>query len=451
MNMISKSERVTAFLDQSAAPPILLLVQAILCPSNPSLNPRGFPHYDSTVSLARRDKMFAPVPKMLMMIAVKPLLLLTILAILNGSSLRATPLDDFIAAARQNHGAPGEKAARFLVEHMPDKDRETLTEPFLTENLNLAFKARAEFPWARQIPEDLFHNDVLPYAVFDETRDPWRADFYEKASKIVTDARAQTAAEAAQALNKELFKLLNVHYNTARKRPNQSPRESIAISRATCTGLSIILVDACRAVGIPARAAGTPMWTNERGNHTWAEIWDGQWHFTGADEYDSNGLDRGWFVGDAAQAQIDSPRHAIYATSWKREGLLFPTVWSRRDSSVAAVNVTARYAKNNNPEAANYLEIGIRLWDKKGGERLRSRLCLFDGNRRQCGVAETKAGRADLNDMPRFTLKPGAQGTFRFTIGAESREIPFGPVTKDHATIDAIWSDLTPTTEPSNR
>jgi hypothetical protein len=362
-------------------------------------------------------------------------------------STRATPLEDFIAIARKNHGHAGENAARFLAENMPENDRISLTESFLTENLDLAFKARAEFPWARQVPDDLFQNDVLPYAVFDEPRDAWRADFYDKASKIVKDAHAKTATEAAQALNKEIFKLVNVHYNTARKRPNQSPKESIAIGRATCTGLAIILVDACRAVGIPARGAGTPMWTNERGNHTWTEIWDGQWHFTGADEYDPNGLDRAWFVGDAAQAEIDSPRHAIYATSWKRDGLLFPTVWSRRDSSVAAINVTAHYAKDKNPDAANYLEVGIRLWDKKGGQRLRSRLCIFDGSQRQCGVAETKSGTADLNDMPRFTLKPGAKGSFRFTIGKEARDLNFGPLTKNNTTIDAFWSDLTPVSE----
>lgn len=379
---------------------------------------------------------------------MKPrLIVLAALIVCNLLTLSAAPFEDFIAVAQKNHGATGEKAARFLVDNMPEPDRESLSESFLTENLNLAFKARAEFPWAKQISEEVFLNDVLPYAVFDEPRDPWRADFYEKASKIVKDANAKTATEAAQALNKEIFKLVNVHYNTARKRPNQSPKESIAIGRATCTGLTIILVDACRAVGVPARGAGTPMWTNERGNHTWAEIWDGDWHFTGADEYDANGLDRGWFVGDAALAQVDSPRHAIYATTWKRDGLLFPTVWSRRDSSVAAINVTSRYAKDKNPSAADYIEVGIRLWDKKGGQRLQSKLCIFDGNHRQCGVAETKAGTADLNDMPRFTLKPGAQGAFRFTVGKEMRELNFGPLSKTNSTIDAIWSDLTPVNE----
>ncbi len=350
----------------------------------------------------------------------------------------AGPLDDFITAAKEKHGAAGESAARFLVEHMPAKDRETLSAEFLTANLDLAFRARAEFPWAKDVPADLFHNDVLPYAVFDETREAWRADFYEKAKGLVKDAK--TAGEAAQALNRELFKLINVHYNTGRKRPNQSPAESVAQGRATCTGLSIILVDACRAVGIPARAVGTPLWANERGNHTWVEIWDGGWHFTGADEYDANGLDRGWFVGDAAQAKAEVPRHAIYATSWKRD-VAFPMVWARASDTVGAVNVTARYAKAE-AGAREFAQLGVRLWDHAGGARLVAKVCVLDGVRRQCALADTKAGTADLNDMPRFTLAPGAQGWLRFTRGTEVRELAFGPLTPGNPTVDAHWDRL---------
>ncbi len=350
------------------------------------------------------------------------------------------PLDDFVAAAKARHGEPGFAAARFLVEHMPAPDRESLSAEFLGTHLDLAFQARAEFPWAKAVPADLFHNDVLPYAVFDESREPWRADLLEKARGLVKDAR--TATEAAQALNRDLFKLINVHYHTGRKRPNQSPSESIAISKATCTGLSIILVDACRAVGIPARAVGTPLWANERGNHTWVEIWDGDWHFAGADEYDANGLDRGWFVGDAAQARADVPRHAIYATSWKREGGRFPMVWAKGSETVGAVNVTARYAKAT--AASEFARLGVRLWDQQGGLRLAAKVCVLDGGRRQCALAETKAGTADLNDMPRFTLKPGATGWLRFTRGDEVREMPFTALAKGDPTIDARWSELRP-------
>jgi hypothetical protein len=363
------------------------------------------------------------------------------LSIQSAFVLLAGPVEDFVDGAKKAHGEAGERAARFLVEHMPDADRSSLGTEFLRENLDLAFQARTNFPWAASVPEEIFLNDVLPYAVFDEPRDPWRAEMLGIASELVKGATNATAA--VQALNRGLFNRLQVHYNTGRKRPNQSMKESKALGKATCTGLSILLVEACRAVGIPARAVGTPLWANERGNHTWAEVWDGGWHFTGADEYDANGLDRGWFVGDAAQAKADVPRHAIYATSWKREGLSFPMVWSRGGTSVAAVNVTGRYAKTA-ADADSFARLGVRLWDREGGSRISAKVCILDGVRRACALSETKSGTADLNDMPRFSLKPGAQGWLRFTVGSEIREMPFGPLAKGDPTVDAHWEKLTP-------
>lgn len=329
----------------------------------------------------------------------------------------AAATDDFVAAAKDKHGAFGETAARFLVENMPPEDRKALGVGFLIENLDLALKARERLPWAKGVPEAIFLNDVLPYAVFDEPRDPWRADFFAKAMPLVKDAK--TITEAAQALNKEFFKLINTHYDTGRKRTNQSPKESIEQGKATCTGLAILLVDACRAVGIPARAVGTPMWTNGRGNHTWIEIWDGAWHFTGADEYDAAGLDRGWFTGDAAKADATKQANAIYATSWKKGGIAFPMIWAAKDSSVAAVDVTARYT--GKPSLAKPT-LGIRFFD--GKERLAVKGSLTSETGEKLVDFETKAGTADLNDMPCVEVAPGTRYQLRFQLGGRWLETP---------------------------
>ncbi|WP_338690458.1 transglutaminase domain-containing protein [Haloferula helveola] len=346
----------------------------------------------------------------------------------------AGPTDEFITAAKEKHGNFGEKAAKFLVEHMPEKDRESLSAEFLTENLDLALKARETFPWAKEVPEDIFLNDVLPYAVFDEPRDPWRADFLEKATPLVKDAK--TATEAAQILNRYFFKLINTHYNTERKRTNQSPKESIEQGKATCTGLSIILVDVCRAVGIPARAVGTPMWTNGRGNHTWVEIWDQDWHFTGADEYNAKGLNRGWFTGDAGKARADEPIHAIYATSWKKDGLSFPLVWSPQSKSVAAVNVTDRYAK---PAEAKPV-LGIRFFDGDERKVVHGFVAPETGGQLQHFL--TKAGTADLNDMPRVAVTPGTR--YRAWFMVDGSLLESGPITATagESTFDARRDDL---------
>ena len=162
-------------------------------------------------------------------------------------------------------------------------------------------------PWGKDIPEEIFLNDVLPYANVDEKRDAWRKEFYDLCLPIVKDCK--TPAEAAQKLNADLFKKLKRRIlRRSGRPPNQSPKESIEQGKASCTGLSIVLSDACRACacrpGWSARRCGR----TRRGNHTWVEIWDKDWHFTGACEPDPKGLDRGWFVGNAAQAKKDVAR-----------------------------------------------------------------------------------------------------------------------------------------------
>ena len=185
-------------------------------------------------------------------------------------SAEATSLTDapeiraFVDEATRQFGERGAKAATFLVAGMPDADRRSLTKEFLMENLRLAFRARESFPWAGQVPDELFLDCVLPYAQLDEPRDPWRADLHRRCSVMVRGC--QTAGEAAQQINRTLFHELRVSYNPARQRPSQSPKESIEQGKATCTGLAILLANACRSVGIPARIAGTPRWVNKHEN-----------------------------------------------------------------------------------------------------------------------------------------------------------------------------------------
>ncbi len=242
------------------------------------------------------------------------------------------------------------KGMAFLIANMPDSDLKSLKADFLLGNCDLAYKARKAVPWGKDIPEDVFLNDVLPYANVDEKRDAWRKEFYDLCMPLIKDCKTPT--QVVTRLNAELFKKLNVKYSTERKAANQSPKESIASGKASCTGLSIVLSDACRAVGVPARLVGTPLWSNNSGNHTWVEIWDKGWHFTGACEPDPKGLDRGWFVANAAEAQKDSLQHAIYAARFEKSKTYFPLVWARGSKDVPGENVTDRYAKKDAPADA---------------------------------------------------------------------------------------------------
>ena len=305
----------------------------------------------------------------------------------------------------------------FLVAHMPDGDLTTLKADFLLTNTDLAYKARKEVPWGKDIPEDIFLNDVLPYANVDERRDAWRKDFYELCLPVAKGCK--TPGEAAHKLNGFVFNKLNVKYSTQRKAPNQSPKESIEQGKASCTGLSIILADACRAVCVPARLVGTPLWANKRGNHTWVEVWDNGWHFTGACEPDPAGLDRGWFVGDAAQAKRDVFEHAIYAASFKKTNQHFPLVWAMRNKTVPGENVTDRYAK---PAAkADTVRVLVRVLDASK-KRVAVPVTVTGEKTKLDG--KSRGETADLNDLLGFDLPPGQ--TYTVAAGGAEKKITTG-------------------------
>ena len=207
----------------------------------------------------------------------------------------------------------------FLISYMPERDLSSLKADFLVENVEYAYRAREEFSWCKNLPDSIFLNEVLPYANTSEDRDPWRKDFYERFAPIVKDC--ESMVDAIYTINKPINTEVKVEYDTRRSRVDASPKQSMEENMATCTGLSIILTDAFRSVGIPSRLAGTGMWTNMKGNHTWSEVWiDGEWFFT---EYYPDTLNKSWFVADAGKADPENEIHWIYAVSYKPTGLYY--------------------------------------------------------------------------------------------------------------------------------
>ncbi len=252
---------------------------------------------------------------------------------------------------------PGEcnakqKAMAFLITHMPKSDLRSLRSQFLIDHVDGAWLARTKAPWRAEISDGLFLDGILPCACLDEQRDAWRQDFQKRFAQRAW--QQASAGEAACWLNRTIFKELNVSYHpTKRPKPNQNASESIAAGFASCTGLSILLVDACRACGIPARIAGIPAWKvantdgkgQHGGNHNWVEIYhDGSWHCLGASE--DSPLDKTWFLARVQEASDAGQwQHSIYATTWQNTGLTFPMVWNLPNTTVSAKNVTADYLR----------------------------------------------------------------------------------------------------------
>lgn len=237
---------------------------------------------------------------------------------------------------------------QFLLANMPESDLQSLTAEFLLQQVALAHAARAQAPW--QLTDELYLGFVLPYAQANEKREDWRSDFARRFRPLVADCTSP--GEAALRLNRQVFAELNVHYSTQRRRADQCPSDSIAQGKASCTGLAILLADACRAVSVPARLVSV-RWPHKEGNHTWVECWDGAaWRFVGADEPDPQGFDRAWFTGDAARCQDADAAHRIFAVSFAATGTRFHAGWAP-GVELPGLDVTARYATaGQEPQAA---------------------------------------------------------------------------------------------------
>ena len=109
----------------------------------------------------------------------------------------------------------------FLISYMPERDAKSLTADFLKENVAYAYKARNEFAWAKEVPNDVFLNDVVAYVNLNEERENWRKDFYERFKKYV--APCKTMREAIDSVNKNIRDEVVVDYNTKREKADQAP------------------------------------------------------------------------------------------------------------------------------------------------------------------------------------------------------------------------------------
>lgn len=312
----------------------------------------------------------------------------------------------------------------FLISYMPERDAKTLSAAFLLENVAYAYKARAEFPWAKEVPDSVFLNDVVAYANLNENRESWRKDFYERFKKYV--APCKTMREAIDSVNKNVRDELLVDYNTKREKPDQAPYESMRQHMASCSGLSILLTDAFRAVGIPSRVAGTPAWHDDRGNHNWNEVWiDGQWRFT--EYYPSDDLDQSWFLTDAGKAIKEDVRKAIYAASFKPTDYYFPLVWDENIRYVHAENVTDRYTSlyraqlSATPADDKHVALRVMVFRDKdhaeaSGDRVATNLDVFKGDKQLYGGRSTGATQ-DMNDVLTFNVENNQQYIVKFMNG----------------------------------
>jgi len=238
---------------------------------------------------------------------------------------------------------------------------ETLESGILVPTINISLTARDVFPWAETIPKDIWLNYVLPYASVNEPRVDWRTLFSKKLGPLVQNPllEAENIAEVVSILNDQLWSVLRpqgeIKFKSDQTPLIYDPMSVIDYGFASCTGLSIMLVDALRSVGVPARIAGTPAWHGNMsdGNHNWVEVWLGPgqglhgeaWSFieskpAGGNESLTNPCDK-WFCNPShfdGKTQVFAPQYDRQSNT-----TVYPMSWDLQNENVPGVNRTSYY------------------------------------------------------------------------------------------------------------
>ena len=309
------------------------------------------------------------------------------------------------------------KGLSWLIKRMPLDDLKTLSSEYLLINTSIAYEAWINSPWFRDIPENIFLDNILPYANLNERRDNRREEFRKMFLPLISDAKS--LSEAAAILNNSIFEKLDVVYSTKRPKADQSPGESITAGMASCTGLSILLISACRSVGIPARFVGTSNWYDNSGNHSWVEIWDDGWHFTGAAEPTELRLNDGWFIEKASKAQKGSLEYGIFSVTWNKVfDNHFPMDWLPGVESYRSYDVSDYYNQVLSDSDSSLVPISFRVFDSKGQRKSKEITISGPDNFFFTGLSKNEEN--DTNDHLIVRLPRGKM--FKAVVDSEERQ-----------------------------
>ncbi len=211
-------------------------------------------------------------------------------------------------------------AMRFVIANLPAVDLGCITSVELSQHVTLAITARSEFAYGQHYDDATWAHYVLAPRVSQEPLTAWRPFFYNELRAQVKDC--QTLGQAA--VIAAAWCGAHATYKPTQSR-DQSPLATLKSGYGRCEELVILFIDACRAIGVPARQAYVPYWSNCDDNHAWWEVWgsDGKWHLE-ADYGPDENRDAVWFADRAKEASlVVSVCFGLPGEVVERDGVLF--------------------------------------------------------------------------------------------------------------------------------
>jgi hypothetical protein len=165
------------------------------------------------------------------------------------------------------------------------EDVKYITGDYLINNIELAFKVWEEQPWGRDIPFDVFCEEILPYREANEPLENWRekvlASFAVQSSSFKTQPGI-TIVDACTLINSHL-----PLFRFSPGIPDVNYSMLMTVRAGACEEMTLLAVFAMRALGIPVSKDCTLKWPNMEIGHSWNSGYAGEnrrFSFMGAEK-----------------------------------------------------------------------------------------------------------------------------------------------------------------------
>lgn len=178
--------------------------------------------------------------------------------------------DSLLAAVRVIENKRGEFDYR---RNRTAEDLTSICADFLIEQIDYAFRAWREKPWAQFLTFEEFCEFVLPYRGSNEPLESWRGFFFEKFTDIPGQMSDSTdPIEAASLINNDVMSWFLFDPRYYFHPTDQGFAEMMRNKMGRCEDMTNITIYAMRANGLAVTSDFTPFWANSGNNHAWNAI-----------------------------------------------------------------------------------------------------------------------------------------------------------------------------------
>jgi hypothetical protein len=151
-----------------------------------------------------------------------------------------------------------------------------ISSSFLINNIERAFEVRHSTPWGKDIPFDVFCEEILPYRIVSEPLEYWRDTILEQ-YKSLYDSLQNTHADVVEAsicILDAMGTTWDEVNNFSTFLPSMNYSMLHALRVGSCAERVKYGIYVLRAMGIPTTFDFTPQWPFRSMGHTWCTIRD---------------------------------------------------------------------------------------------------------------------------------------------------------------------------------